>query len=77
MTSPSNGRSRPCPYCEGAGCEECDNTGRRYRVGFENEHGVRITVSGSGDFDPALRDAFLALADAAVQHMQEVDDNAR
>jgi hypothetical protein len=54
--------SRPCPLCEGHGCEECDQTGKRYRESFEI-NGVPISVSGSGDgLKPELREAFALLA---------------
>ena len=63
--------SRLCPYCEGGGCEECDQTGRRYRECFEVD-GIQVAVSGSGDgLKPELRAAFASIAKAAIAEARQ------
>lgn len=64
---------RRCEYCEGRGCEECDNTGTRYRQTWDAPNGATISVTGSGAFKPELKEAFDAIARAAFDKMAEED----
>ncbi len=62
---------RPCPYCEGDGCSECDNTGQRVRTHIDAGDGVTFSVSGSALLNPEAREALTALARAAYASMAE------
>ena len=55
---------RPCPYCEGDGCEECDQTGERVRTHIDMGDGSTFSVSGSVPLDAEAVEALKALARA-------------
>lgn len=62
---------RPCPYCEGDGCEECDGTGERHRTSWQTEDGATVSVSGSASLSPEAMKALEAVAEAAFRRMDE------
>ncbi len=59
-----------CTYCLGSGCEECDGTGKRYRIFSELDDGTsfNVTGSGSGPSDEQI-EALRAMAQAARDKM--------
>lgn len=65
---------RACSYCEGEGCEECDQTGVRFRQTWETQDGVTMSVSGSGSFNRDLIPLFEELAKAAGVHLQRREE---
>jgi hypothetical protein len=67
---------RPCPYCEGDGCEECDGTGKRFRQSWTTDDGVAISVSGSGAFNQELVPLFEELANAASVHLERTREDS-
>ena len=69
---------RYCMYCDGAGCEECDETGRKYRIAWEDEHGTTLSMTGSG-FGPTP-DEMLGMemvARAAMQVAAPADEEEK
>lgn len=63
------GSVRPCPCCEGDGCEECDGTGKRVRTHIDAGDGVTLSVSGSAPLTPEAREALTELARIAYRQM--------
>lgn len=57
--------SRPCPYCDGDGCSECDGTGRKVTT-YLDVDGAPMRVSGSADLSPEAAEALTALGRAAM-----------
>ena len=41
--------TRACPVCEGAGCEECDGTGKRWTLHLDVAGGVTMRLNGTGE----------------------------
>lgn len=62
---------RPCPYCEGKGCEECGGTGERHRTIWDTKDGMTLSVSGSSALSPEARAAFERIARVAFDRMDE------
>ncbi len=58
-----------CLICEGAGCEECDGTGRRVRTHLDAGDGATLSVSSSAPLTPETRDALVLLVRAAMTKM--------
>lgn len=57
--------SRPCPYCDGAGCSECDGTGERHTTFIDAGDGMTGIVHGNAPLSPESRDALIAVTRAA------------
>lgn len=68
--TPTSGESntRPCPYCEAKGCEECDGTGQRVTTHLQVD-GADVRVSGSAPLSPKGEDAIKAVVLAAYEQM--------
>jgi hypothetical protein len=62
---------RACPYCEGKGCEECDQTGERHRTIWETDDGVTLSVSGSAPLSPEAQAALERISRLAFERMDE------
>lgn len=60
--------SRPCPCCEGRGCEECDGTGQRVTTYIEKD-GVTARVTGSQVPSDESREAMAAVMKAAYDQL--------
>lgn len=58
-----------CPYCEGNGCPECDNTGQRVRTHLDAGDGLTMAVSGSAELSEEAREALKELGRAAYRRM--------
>ena len=62
--------ARRCPYCEGNGCEECDETGFKYRATWTTPSGIPVSATGSGERpSEETRAAIEALAVAAAERL--------
>lgn len=69
-------RTRPCPLCEGKGCSECDQTGKRVRTNLDGGGGISLSVSGSAELAPETRAALVALARAVAEDMKAEQSDA-
>lgn len=62
--------SRPCPCCEGAGCEECDHTGQRVTTQMAIGD-TTARIIGSAPLSPGAIDALGQLMAAAAAQMTD------
>lgn len=61
-------RFRPCTYCDGRGCEECDDTGQSWT---HVKDGMRMHGSGPDGPSPEFVEALRVLSIAALTPMPE------
>lgn len=60
----------PCPYCEGARCEECDFTGGRVTTIITGADGATMRVHGSAPLTREAQNALAAIAAAALKRVE-------
>lgn len=67
-----------CPYCDGNGCSECDETGTRYHAVERLSDGTIISVHGSGEGpSDEAREALRQIAKAAADHLAALGETQR
>lgn len=65
---------RPCPVCEGAGCEECDDTGQRVTTHIDLQGGGSMRVHGSAPLSPEVTEALAEVGRLALEKASELDE---
>ena len=67
----ANPQVTECPYCQGGGCEECDQTGKRWYHHMHVDSHTYLSAQGAGAPSLATINALIDIGEAAVRRLTD------